>query len=570
MSSDRPLAALLLLTSSKYATIRDMHIQAGGYTDCTWKDTTLKRFKVLVALAFWGFLAVFPLVFSNPAITTVAVFTLLFAAAATGWNIFSGYTGYISIGHAAFYGLGAYFLALLCLIWNVPAGWLPFFLMPVVGLMTGICAVPIGWVVLKTRRYRFLVLTIAIFALCSQIPNFLENTPLGGAELSLPMPAWSGAVFNQPFYYTALILLALAVALSWWIHRSKFGLALLAIRDDEDRALGLAVNTELYKLIAFIISTIIVSMVGAMIAYFLEFVSPPSAFDPSFNIFVPLLAFLGGIGTPLGPLLGALVAVPLQQYITLQFGTQDWDLILYGACFLLIILLLPEGLLPTLNSKWHTWSKTFNNLIYGRRRVVSTSHAEAGMLNLTGFTITNRAPDITDAKKKNSLAVYIKGQANANSARLTKEAKESHKVAAIVITEQKQERVQQVEASYSYSTQHDTQAAFQQAFTSGLLSQSTIQKLRPIRLIEMPQETGISSPTFGAGGAEILPRSSRIESEMIRPAPVPLASDDRGSLDIRRSKPLETACPRCGSTLRVVQTMIFCRRCGLIVSGKQG
>ena len=513
----------------------------------------MRRFKLLAILALFGFLAVFPFVFSNPTITTIAVFTLFFAVAATGWNIFSGYTGYISIGHAAFYGLGAYFLALFCQVWNVQGGWPPFLLLPMVGLLTGICAVPIGWVALKTKRYRFLVLTIAIFALCSQIPNLLGNSPLGGAEVSLPIPLWSGDVYNLPFYYIAMILLVLAVIISWGIRRSRYGLALLAIRDDEERALGLAVKTEQYKLAAFVISAIFVSMAGAMNAYYLGFVSPPSAFDSSFNIFVPLLAFLGGIGTLVGPMLGALVAVPLQQYITLQFGAQGWDLILYGACFLLIILFLPEGLLPTVQRKWPLWSKTFNNLIHGQGWAASISHSGAKALTLVGFIRTNRAAHRADTQREKDVAFSLGTSAEP-------------------VTYAKTDASQTINERWSGETLYwiPGEQQFQQFITSGSLRQSTTQKLRPIRLIEMPQETVIPSPSLISGGTELRARSSQTEPEVFRSEPAPLASHDERSLGRNSSSSLAALCPRCGNPLRVVQTMVFCRRCGLIVSGQQG
>jgi branched-chain amino acid transport system permease protein len=130
---------------------------------------------------------------------------------------------------------------------------------------------------------------------------------------------------------------------------------LLAIRDDEDRALGLGVNTAPFKLIAFVISAFFVGMVGAVHAYFNGSVSPSFAFDALFDVAVALIAFLGGLGTLAGPILGALILVPTQQYFTLQFSTNGFYLIVYGVLFLAIILLLPEGILPTIRKRWSTW-----------------------------------------------------------------------------------------------------------------------------------------------------------------------------------------------------------------------
>ncbi|MGH2494495.1 MAG: branched-chain amino acid ABC transporter permease [Ktedonobacteraceae bacterium] len=308
----------------------------------------MKNTRLLAALASLGIFAVFPLLFSNPAITTVAVFALIFAGAAMGWNIFCGYTGYISLGHAAFYGIGAYILALMCQIWNIPGGIIPFLLLPVVGLLTGVCSLLLGWIALKTRRFTFLVITIAIFSVAAQLPNFLTGFIPGISLLTLPIPAWGGSTYNVPFYYIAFLLLILAFGVSWWIRHSRYGLNLLAIRDDEARAEGLGLKVGPLKLSAFMISASFVGMAGAMSVYFIGFISPTSAFDRSLNIAIPLMVFLGGSGTVWGPIIGAMIVVVLQQYLTLQFGTSDWDLILYGVMFLAIILALPEGILPSL------------------------------------------------------------------------------------------------------------------------------------------------------------------------------------------------------------------------------
>ena len=115
----------------------------------------------LVALLL--FALAFPVLFANPTVTTMAVFTLMFAGMATAWNILAGYSGYISLGHAAFFGVGAYALALMCQNWNVPGGYVPFVLLPLVGLVAAALAVPLGWIALRTRRHTFVVITIAIF-----------------------------------------------------------------------------------------------------------------------------------------------------------------------------------------------------------------------------------------------------------------------------------------------------------------------------------------------------------------------------------------------------------------------
>ncbi len=316
----------------------------------------MKVAKLAGLLALLAAAAAFPQIFPNPAVTTIAIFTLLYATAAVAWNIFSGYTGYIALGHAAFFGIGSYAIALMCNDWHVPGGYLPFLLVPVAGLITAAFAVPIGWISLRVRKHTFVVITIAIFFIMQPMAFNLRSITNGSTGLSLPIPSGWGLKFNFPFYYAALAILMVAQIASWWIRNSKYGLGLLAIRDDEDRALGLGVKTGPAKLAAFVISAFFVGMVGALHAYFQESIFPAFAFDPLFDIAIALMGFLGGLGTLSGPIIGALILEPTQRYFTMQFSANGYYLIIYGALFLAIILLLPEGIVPTLNKYWVKWN----------------------------------------------------------------------------------------------------------------------------------------------------------------------------------------------------------------------
>ena len=319
----------------------------------------MRIFKTAGLLALLAIAIAFPLVFSNPAVTTIAVFTLLFVAATTGWNIFSGYTGYIALGHAAYFGLGAYALAIMCQDWHIPGGYTPFLLVPVAGLVAAAFSVVLGWIALRVRRHTFVVITIAIFFIFQLLAYNLTGLTNGSIGLGLPIPTdWSGDFFNIPFYYAALVVVVMAIVISWWVRHSKYGLGLLAIRDDEDRALGLGVKAGPSKLAAFVISALIVGMVGAIWAYFVESIYPPSAFDATFDVAIALMAFLGGLGTIVGPILGALLLEPTQQYFTLQFGQSGFYLVIYGALFLVVLLLLPQGVVPTLRARWTRFQAT--------------------------------------------------------------------------------------------------------------------------------------------------------------------------------------------------------------------
>jgi branched-chain amino acid transport system permease protein len=291
-------------------------------------------------------LAVFPLVFTNPSVTTIAVFTLLFMASATAWNGFSGYSGYISLGHAAFFGTGAYILAITAEELKMGAGELMFALVPLAGLGAAVVAVPFGLVALRTKRHTFVVITIAVFFIF-QLLAYNLNITQGSSGIQIPSPNWSAETYNNPYYYVALGIVVFATAVSWGLRRSVLGLQLLAIRDDEERARGLGVPVGRAKLAAFVISAVPIGMCGAVYAYFLGQIFPQFAFNPLFDLSVALMSLFGGIGTLAGPLLGALVLESLQQYFTIQFSNGDLYLVVYGALFLVVLLWLPRGVVPT-------------------------------------------------------------------------------------------------------------------------------------------------------------------------------------------------------------------------------
>lgn len=309
-----------------------------------------RRAQVAAWLAFGVALAVFPVVFSNPTVTTIAVFTLVFMTAATAWNGFSGYSGYIALGHAVFFGTGTYVLTVLGTDWHMVGVYGVFWLVPLAGIAAAAVAVPVGLIALRTRRHTFVVITIAIFFIFQLLAFNLSFTG-GSSGEQAPTPAWFGGGYNDRFYYAALACLVVAFAFSVLIRRSRFGLQLLAIRDDEDRAAGLGVRVWRVKLIAFVVSAFSVGTVGAVYAYFIGQIYPQSAFDPLFDLAIALMVFLGGLGTLSGPVLGALILEPLQQYFTLQFSASDVYLIVYGVLFLAVILAMPRGIVPTLTDR---------------------------------------------------------------------------------------------------------------------------------------------------------------------------------------------------------------------------
>src|SRR5262245_15640011 len=298
---------------------------------------------LVVALLAFG--ALFPLIYTSPLTTTYAIDTLIFVGGVVAWNIFSGYSGYISLGHAVFFGSGAYTVGLVALHQKLMGG-VTFALLPLGGLVAAAIAVPFGLIALRVRRHTFIVITIAVFFIF-QLMAYNFSFTGGSVGVSAPFLPWSPTTFNDRFYYITLGCTVVAVVVAVLVKRFRFGLQLRAIRDDEDRARGLGVPTMRVKLAAFVLSAAITGLVGGVWFLYLTQVQPPSGFDPLFDLSLVLMAFLGGLGTISGPIIGALIIEPGQLYLTIRYTNGYLSEILLGALFLAIVIFVPRGIVPT-------------------------------------------------------------------------------------------------------------------------------------------------------------------------------------------------------------------------------
>lgn len=303
------------------------------------------------AVVIFGALIVFPFVFGQHWLVNIAIFTVMYAALATSWNLLGGFAGYLSLGHAAFFGMGAYGLGILFTHIGIGSGYKPFLVLPAVGLAVGVVSIPVAWVALRVRAATFAIVTITLLFVVQQLAFNLHGLTGGSQGLAIPVPPFPVATFERPFYFAMLAILAFAMLVCWYVRDSKLGLMLFAIRDDEDRVRGLGVQVTLAKVVAFALSVGITGMVGGVWAYYLSFIYPQFAVDPLVTIGAVLMAFLGGKGTLWGPMLGAFILVPAQQYLAYRLGASELYLVGYAAVFLIIMLLLPRGIVPSVRDR---------------------------------------------------------------------------------------------------------------------------------------------------------------------------------------------------------------------------
>jgi ABC-type branched-subunit amino acid transport system ATPase component/ABC-type branched-subunit amino acid transport system permease subunit len=300
-------------------------------------------------------LALAPLAFiDNLYIQTVAILIFLLVVSSSGWNIISGFAGYVSLGQSAFIGVGAYTVGILSKHWEVS----PFLLAPLGGVAAALLAAILGLVAMRARGHAFVIITIAFLFLMQTLALNLRGITGGSAGITLPLPTWDRDLGNLPFYYAMLALAVLSVALAAWIRRSKLGAGLLAIREDEGKAAAIGIRTPAYKLIGFVVSAVLIGIAGGIDGYFLTFIDPRGMFDILISVQIVLAALLGGRGTIWGPVLGAFLLQPLSEVVNNYFGTQlGTRLLVFGGLLALVVMIMPNGIIPTVRTAVRRWQE---------------------------------------------------------------------------------------------------------------------------------------------------------------------------------------------------------------------
>jgi branched-chain amino acid transport system permease protein len=306
------------------------------------------RWAMALGAAAAALLLAYPFIFTSSFAHHTMILILLYALMAQSWNVVAGFSGQISLGHAIFFGLGAYSSTVLFVKYGVT---------PWAGLLVGVllsatAAVAIGVPTLRLRGHYFAIATLLIG---SSVQIVFQRWEWVGAASGLYVPIertspWLYLQFHRskvPYYYLMLAAAALGYLLVWKLRRSRFGFRLQALRDDPDAAASLGIAVARHKVLTFMISGAMMSVAGTFYGQYVLVLDPERLFSTEISILVLLMTVLGGSGTLWGPALGAAVLIPLSEYSRIWFGGtgRTVDLIIYGVLILLVCMWRPSGLL---------------------------------------------------------------------------------------------------------------------------------------------------------------------------------------------------------------------------------
>ena len=300
----------------------------------------MKRALAVALLVVLAALAVYPTVGSGYGVRAVQQI-FMWIALAGSWNLISGLTGYVSFGHVAFFGAGAYAGAILV----ASAGW-PWPLAALAGGAAAVClAVVIGYPCLRLKGPYFAIAMLGLNEVLRALVSYFEGLTGGGNGLSLPTLDAS-----VPIYYVMGALAVVVTGVSWLIVTSRFGLRLMTIREDELAAEAMGIDTFHHKLAALLLSAAGPGIAGALTARDQGYIEPISVFPLAITITMIVMALFGGKGTVFGPVLGAVVLFVAQEIVWARYPYVHP--LLFGAIIIAVVLLMPRGVLGLLQQRY--------------------------------------------------------------------------------------------------------------------------------------------------------------------------------------------------------------------------
>ncbi len=291
-----------------------------------------------VAVVVVAAITVSPAVLS-PFIVQFLINLFMLAVLAESWNIIGGFTGYASFGNVAFFGLGAYTTAILLGRFGVPFA----LALPAGGLAAMLFAALVGMPILRLKGHYFAIATLGVAETMREI---VYNVEITGAGTGLTLPIVKSPL---PFFYLMLGILVAVTLVNAWIARSRFGYGLVAIREDEDAAATMGIDTARYKTIAFAISGAFAGLAGGVFAYWITFIDPDGVFKVLVTIQMIIMAVFGGTGTVLGPLLGTVVLASISELLSTHLVTLAE--LFNGLVVILVVLFMPRGLVDVVRTR---------------------------------------------------------------------------------------------------------------------------------------------------------------------------------------------------------------------------
>jgi len=302
----------------------------------------MKRSHLIVAFAMFVLSLLLPLVVETGYALQILFRIYLFAALGLAWNLVGGYAGQLSLGHAAYFGAGAYGLALF----SGKLGMSPWLAVAAGVVVALACALLIGGVSFRLRGPYFVLATIAFAEVLRLIA---KNLPaVTGGDVGVPVPVLFQGNVNRAFYWAAVVLTALAFAMTVVISRARFGYYLMAIREDENTALSVGIGAARNKLAALLISAALTALAGSLYASLFLYIVPDQVLSIDVSNEIAIVAMLGGAGTVLGPIVGSVVLESAAELFKDVF--KEAHLLIYGVLLVVVVLFLPEGIVGTLTA----------------------------------------------------------------------------------------------------------------------------------------------------------------------------------------------------------------------------
>ncbi len=302
----------------------------------------MKKDTIFIAIIF-AISLVIPFVAGNFTLR-LATDILIFAIMASSWNIIGGYTGYASFGNIVFFGLGAYVTGLLMSLVH-----LNFFLaMFLGGVFSAIFGFAVGLPMLRLKGHYFAIGTLGLAEATKALVQNLSITQ-GNAGLYLPMPNLSIHGYYNFFYYVSLAILVVLLLVTYIILKSKFGYGLIAIREDEDAANTMGINTTIFKNLAFTISGFFTGLAGGIYAYQQGFIKPDPVFAVSKTVEMIVMTVFGGSGSLFGPLIGSFLIELISNFLSSFFLVAHG--LFFGAIVIVMVLFAPKGIYDIISGR---------------------------------------------------------------------------------------------------------------------------------------------------------------------------------------------------------------------------